>query len=201
MTPEYKNFSLVILAAGKSERMGLPKLGLKFDASTSFAEKIIETILEIEPLECVLVINQYGLEFINKEGIKIPDKVKIVINEDPDKGRFYSLQCGLKSLNSKGNILMINIDNPFINKDICLNMLSQINDCDYIYPVFNGKGGHPLLINKTVAEGILLQDNTQIDLKEFLKSFRKRKYNVSDQKILININTPEDYISIFQPSS
>lgn len=79
-------------------------------------------------------------------------------------------------------------------------MLRQINDCDYIYPVFNGKGGHPLLINKTVAEGILLQDNTQMNLKEFLKSYRKTN-NVSDQKVLININTPEDYINIFQPCS
>lgn len=201
MTPEYKNFSAVILAAGKSERMGFPKLELQFDGERSFAEKIIETVGELKPLECVMVVNQDGLKWLNSNNLNISDKVKSVLNDDPDRGRFYSLQCGLKSLNSKGNILMINIDNPFINKDICLNMLSQINDCDYIYPVFNGKGGHPLLINKTVAEGILLQDNTQIDLKEFLKSFRKRKYNVSDQKVLININTPEDYISIFQPSS
>lgn len=201
MTSEYKNFSAVILAAGKSVRMGFPKLGLQFDGERSFAEKIIETILEIEPLECVLVINQYGLEFINKEGIKIPDKVKIVINEDPDKGRFYSLQCGLISFKSRGNILIINIDNPFINKDICLKLLRKINDCDYIYPVFNGKGGHPLLINKKIAEGILLQYNTQMNLKEFLKSYRKKIIKVSDQKVLININTPEDYISIFQPSS
>lgn len=200
MTPEYKNFSAVILAAGKSERMGMPKLGLKFDASTSFAEKIIGTILEIEPLECVLVINQDGLEFINKEVIKIPDKVKIVLNDDPDKGRFYSLQCGLKSLNSRRNILITNIDNPFINKDICLKMLRQINDCDYIYPVFNGKGGHPLLINKTVAEGILLQDNTQMNLKEFLKRYRKKTNNVSDQSVLININNKSDYKHFFNRS-
>lgn len=201
MTPENKNFSAVILAAGKSERMGFPKLGLQFDGERSFAEKIIETVGELKPLECVMVVNQDGLKWLNSNNLNISDKVKSVLNDDPDRGRFYSLQCGLKSLNNRGNILMINIDNPFINKDICLNMLSQINDCDYIYPVFNGKGGHPLLINKTVAEGILLQDNTQIDLKEFLKSFRKRKYNVSDQKILININTPEDYISIFHPGS
>lgn len=201
MTPEYKNFSAVILAAGKSERMGFPKLGLQFDGERSFAEKIIETVGELKPLECVMVVNQDGLKWLNSNNLNISEKVKIVLNDDMDRGRFYSLQCGLKSLNSKGNILMINIDNPFINKDICLDMLSQINDCDYIYPVFNGKGGHPLLINKTVAEGILLQDNTQIDLKEFLKSFRKRKYNVSDQKVLININTPEDYSSIFQPCS
>jgi molybdenum cofactor cytidylyltransferase len=201
VTPEYKNFSAVILAAGKSERMGFPKLGLQFDGERSFAEKIIETVGELKPLECVMVVNQDGLKWLNSNNLNISEKVKIVLNDDMDRGRFYSLQCGLKSLNSKGNILMINIDNPFINKDICLDMLSQINDCDYIYPVFNGKGGHPLLINKTVAEGILLQDNTQIDLKEFLKSFRKRKYNVSDQKVLININTPEDYSSIFQPCS
>ena len=201
MTPEYKNFSAVILAAGKSERMGFPKLGLQFDGERSFAEKIIETVGELKPLECVMVVNQDGLKWLNSNNLNISDKVKSVLNDDPDRGRFYSLQCGLKSLNNRGNILIINIDNPFINKDICLNMLSQINDCDYIYPVFNGKGGHPLLINKTVAEGILLQYNTQMNLKEFLKSYRKKIIKVSDQKVLININTPEDYISIFQPSS
>ncbi|MBK7096433.1 MAG: NTP transferase domain-containing protein [Saprospiraceae bacterium] len=201
MISEYRNFSVIILAAGKSERMGVPKLGLKFDENMLFAEKILESILEIEPMECVIVVNHQGLELVNSGKVRISDKVKIVLNDDPDKGRFYSLQCGLKSLNSRGNILITNIDNPFINKDICLKMLRQINDCDYIYPVFNGKGGHPLLINKTVAEGILLQDNTQMNLKEFLISYRKKTNNVSDQKVLININTPEDYINIFQPCS
>lgn len=201
MISEYRNFSVIILAAGKSERMGVPKLGLKFDENMLFAEKILESILEIEPMECVIVVNHQGLELVNSGKVRISDKVKIVLNDDPDKGRFYSLQCGLKSLNSRRNILITNIDNPFINKDICLKMLRQINDCDYIYPVFNGKGGHPLLINKTVAEGILLQDNTQMNLKEFLKSYRKKTNNVSDQKVLININTPEDYINIFQPCS
>lgn len=201
MISEYRNFSVIILAAGKSERMGVPKLGLKFDENMLFAEKILESILEIEPMECVIVVNHQGLELVNSGKVRISDKVKIVLNDDPDKGRFYSLQCGLKSLNSRRNILITNIDNPFINKNICLKMLRQINDCDYIYPVFNGKGGHPLLINKTVAEGILLQDNTQMNLKEFLISYRKKTNNVSDQKVLININTPEDYINIFQPCS
>jgi molybdenum cofactor cytidylyltransferase len=197
MPTKDRNFSVVIIAAGNSQRMGMPKLGLKFDASTSFAEKIIGTILEIEPLECILVINHVGLELIHREGIKIPDKVKIVINEYPEKGRFYSLQCGLKSLSFQGNVLITNIDNPYINKNICLKMLRQFSDFDYIYPVFNGKGGHPLLINKTITEEILLQNNTQKNLKEFLQIYRKKMIKVSDHKVLININTPEDYNSIF----
>lgn len=96
MISEYRNFSVIILAAGKSEN-GCSKLGLKFDENMLFAEKILESILEIEPMECVIVVNHQGLELVNSGKVRISDKVKIVLNDDPDKGRFYSLQCGLKS--------------------------------------------------------------------------------------------------------
>jgi CTP:molybdopterin cytidylyltransferase MocA len=36
-----KEFSTIILAAGKSERLGFPKLSLKYDDDTTFVEHIV----------------------------------------------------------------------------------------------------------------------------------------------------------------
>ncbi|MGE5357331.1 MAG: nucleotidyltransferase family protein [Deltaproteobacteria bacterium] len=194
MTLKEKKISVILLAAGKSERMGKPKLSLRFNEKKSFTEKIIETILEIKPSEFIVVVNGEGRKWIESINSEIFKNVKIVSNEFPDFGRFYSLKCGLKYLLNKEYVMIFNVDNPFIKTDLCLELQRKMEKCDFIYPVYNGTGGHPLLINENVVNAILKQRKNDINLKEFLRSFKKNVLNVSDKSILNNINTPGDYI-------
>ena len=197
MESEYINFSVVILAAGKSERMHVPKLGLKYDESMSFVEKIIDTILKIQPAECVLVVNDQGMDWINTNALKIPEKVKITLNDDPDKGRFYSLQCALNALQSKNYVLIVNIDNPFVGEKIINDMLNIREGFEIVIPGFEGRGGHPVIISPKIVDDILSQKTENMRLDEYFKNFSKKIMHTEDGTVLININTPEEYKSTF----
>ena len=57
-----KSHSIIILAAGKSSRMGENKFALKYDNNLSFIEKIIETYRDFKCEEIVIVLNKKGIE-------------------------------------------------------------------------------------------------------------------------------------------
>ena len=56
-----KNHSVVILAAGKSSRMGNLKFLLKYNERFTFIEKIIDTYQNYNCKEIVVVLNKEGV--------------------------------------------------------------------------------------------------------------------------------------------
>jgi CTP:molybdopterin cytidylyltransferase MocA len=187
------NYSSIILAAGTSGRMGIPKLDLRFDENHNFAEQLCESFNTPECKKIILVVNNYGAELIKTKNFVLPDKTEIVINNHTERGRFYSLKCGLIKCDPTLPFFFTNIDNPFIEEGFLTNLLPNLNDADYICPSFNNKGGHPVLISPTIISDILSQDDNTLDLKTFLKKYRRKNIEFKNRKILANINTPEDY--------
>jgi len=184
-------FSAVILAAGNSSRMGVPKMSLKFNAKSNFLENIVSEILTCGADEIVVVVNakaNFQKDFF---------ATKFVVNTHPDWGRFHSLKLGLNGVKNIEKVLIINVDNPFINAKVIDNLVMESNDIDFVYPTYEGKGGHPFLINKKVVTSIINESNIHFNLKEFLKSFNGKSIHVLDEKILANINTKEDYEKFF----
>jgi molybdenum cofactor cytidylyltransferase len=193
-----KEYSAIILAAGKSERMGFPKLALKYDEKSNFIEHILNEYLSFDCKEIVLVVNKIGFEYLRKNEIQFPKTVKIVINDHPDWHRFYSLKIGAKNLSENRPIFIHNVDNPFVNHDVLKALLNSKNKADYISPEFEGKGGHPILLSEKIVQEIRLVKEDQKHLKEFLNQFPKMKVQVEDENVLVNINTIEDYSRYFK---
>src|SRR6266436_1050462 len=85
----------LILAAGKSERMGRPKLMLDFHGKT-FLEHIFEEARQSILAEVKIVLGHNAgpvqTQFPSLEG-------KWVVNPDFERGQLSSIQCGLSSLN------------------------------------------------------------------------------------------------------
>ncbi len=188
-----KEFSAIILAAGKSERMGFPKLSLRYDEKENFIEHIISEYLSFGCKDIAVVVNEIGFEYLNKYEIQFPDIVKVVINEHPEWHRFYSLKIGAKSLSETHSVFIHNVDNPFVNNDVLKALFNNINTADYISPEFEGKGGHPFLLSEKVIKEIAQVEEDRKHLKEFLNQFLKIKVPVEDEKVLVNINTTEEY--------
>jgi len=193
-----KEFSAIILAAGKSERMGFPKLSLKYDDKHSFIEHIVSEYLCFGCKEIILVVNEAGRNYLIMNKIKFPEEVKITINEYPDWHRFYSLKIGAKSLSEIRSVFIHNVDNPFVNNSILNELFDNINIADYISPEFKEKGGHPFLISEKIIKEITKTEENQKHLKEFLNQFPKIKVTVDDENILVNINILEDYVKYFK---
>lgn len=186
-------FSVIILAAGLSERMGTPKFLLKYSDNETFVEKLIDNYLEMNCKEIVLVINSFDIQKFLSLNRELPQNLKIVVNENPEIGRFYSIQKGLMELDYCKKVFIHNIDNPFIDNILSLKLLESIEGFDFIYPAFHGNGGHPILITENIVKDILSSEINDINFKLFLNRYKKKILHVIDPKVVININTPDDY--------
>ncbi|MEA3445284.1 MAG: NTP transferase domain-containing protein [Bacteroidota bacterium] len=185
--------SVIILAAGNSSRMGKAKFALKMSKGKSFLQHIAERYYDFGCKEIIVVLNQKGLEHLFKNPIPIPNNATIVLNPQPDWERFYSIQCGLKSLKNNHPVFIHNVDNPFVNTDDLEKLVSDLPGYDFVKPVFQNKGGHPVLLSCKLVRIILSEQNKKSNLKEFLSKYRGKSIKVNDANILVNTNTEEEY--------
>ena len=193
----YKNitsdFSVIILAAGLSSRMGTPKLGLKFSEKKTFIEHIITFFLQMNAQEVVLVVNSDGKEFMESQNIILSSSTKIIVNPHPEWERFYSVKLGLQAMNTPQNTCVVNVDNPFLNSFVIKELVAELANADYVYPLYLQQGGHPIILGEKVVRNIIQQSENKLHFKEFLKKYTKKAIPVKDEKILLNINTIEEY--------
>jgi len=187
------NFAALILAAGNSSRMGTSKHALKFDDNHTFAEKIISQAFDFGCQKTAIVLNSNDAKNF-KSGIPA-EKLTLVINPYPEKGRFYSIKLGLESLNFAGYVFVINVDNPFFQTETLFNLSDKIPDFEVAIPVYQGMRGHPVLLSPDVVRKAILQTDISLQFRDFLTRFNQVFVEVEDRHILTNINTPEDYES------
>lgn len=193
-----KDFSVIILAAGNSSRMGFPKLALKYSDSQTFIEHIADEYDRFGCAEIILVVNVDNYKYLKDKKLQFPEKVKIVVNDHPEWHRFYSLKKGVQALSKKTKVFVHHVDNPFVNYNVLYGLLNNTANADYIYPEYSGRGGHPILLLEKVINDITGRQENQIHLKEFLNHYPKKKVKVLDESVLININTVIDYRKIFR---
>lgn len=197
MSP-FSTVSCIILSAGDSGRMGVHKALLPFNKQKlTFLEKIIKSYQQAGINQIVVVVNSGLLWQINNLNLKLPGSVQVVENLHPEKGRFYSLQTGLKYVKTGSHVFIQNIDNPFIDKGVLNLMFENINGSMVVYPAFSGKAGHPVLIHTDVCELLDKSVCLEARIDFFLKDFPSSKIEVNDPGILVNINTPEEYRKAF----
>lgn len=188
-----KDCSVVILAAGKSSRMGKPKFTLMLDNDNTFLEQIIKQYWEFGCTNIIVVLNSEGAEIIKKNPKNTLTKTQFVLNSHPEYGRYYSIKTGL--IIAKNNYVFIhNVDNPNANKEVLQKLYKNRGTAEVIKPVTGGKGGHPVLISKQVIDFILQQKENNINFKDILKLFTSREVVMADESILININTNDEYV-------
>lgn len=191
----FAHVSCIILSAGSSGRMGRHKALLKFDGKITFIEKITTAYLRAGVARLVVVVSRELLHKLNESGIPLPDSVQLVINHTPESGRFSSLQKGVRQLKNDYKFCFFqNIDNPFTTAEVLQEVMSQKDSADVIIPAFQNKAGHPVLINSLVLNQVLNERDTAVRIDQFMKRFRIKKIETADERILVNVNSPEEYL-------
>ena len=71
-------------------------------------------------------------------------------------------------------------------------MLNGVEDDAYCVPVFNRKSGHPVLIGSEIVKQFRNGEGTA-DFKQVLSSYKRIDVAVGDERILLNVNTLEQY--------
>jgi molybdenum cofactor cytidylyltransferase len=188
-----KKCSVLLLAAGKSQRMGKAKLLLPFNDTGVFLEEIIQNYKNFNCQEIIVVLNNEGNKLVKTRFPQIIKDCTLVVNSRESSERFYSIQLGIKHLQFDYPVFIHNIDNPFASP-LVLNSLFEQDYSDYVIPQYRGKGGHPILLSHKVAQALLASEKDDLILSNFLKHFNQKRVEIADKRILFNINTQEDYL-------
>ena len=100
---------VVILAAGRSERMKEMKAFLPYDKNKRFIDKIISTYSEWGCTEIVVVTNAEAMQRMKLTGM-VPSTVSMVVNDHVEFERFYSVKLGLGAIRRSSFCFIQNVD-------------------------------------------------------------------------------------------
>lgn len=122
----------------------------------------------------------------------------MVLNHHSEKERFYSIQCGLKALEDSDFVFIHNVDSPFADLELLAQLYEKRKQADYVKPVFENRGGHPILISNKIVEKVLQIESSQMTFKTFLNEFVCEKVESDNDHIFTNINSESDYLRLLQ---
>ena len=183
----------IILAAGESKRMGFPKMLLKFNGKTMI-EKVLDNVAESDS-DSILVVLGAGMEDLT--GLVTNYGVKYCYNKDYRDGMLSSVQCGFKNLPSDTvAALVFQGDQPFITPAVTNMVIKTYRQSGkgIVIPVYKGKRGHPLLLDKKYFNQI-----DEIDPGEGLRSITYLnsedvlEVETGEPGILRDFDTYDDY--------
>ena len=133
---------VILLAAGRSSRLGQPKALVDVDGQP-LIQRLINRLHQLNA-EVTVITNTDLLADI----MLLCPSAHVVLNPDPEKGRTGSVQCGLASILERNGrlpkkLLLVPVDRPGWSVELVNILLqSETSAC----PVWNGRGGHPLLM-------------------------------------------------------
>lgn len=187
------NIDAVILAAGKSERFGQPKVLHSF-LGEPFVSRIIKGFRQAGVRNITLVLGHNAGEYIRE----IPQSgfPYIVINRDYELGQFSSLQAGIRSINKDADgILMTLIDCPHIldtTYDTVVKKAIEFPE-NIVIPSFNSRGGHPVYLPKWFFSKIM-EAPPSGNLRHLFDNHTAsiQRCEVSDKGITMDIDTFDD---------
>lgn len=201
------NTTFILLAGGKSERMGIDKGLLKYQHTFWILE-------QLHRISKTTVKNVYiGLGYNYKNYFKaIPWfenaaknpfvfdglTINILINKNPEFGTFSTLQSVLKSLKNKEDVLINHIDIPILDPNDFNKIIKLKNSV--VIPSFKNKKGHPVKLSysfwKQLIKVDLQSEDARLDYQ--LKKLPEKSISyvlVNDSSITKNLNTKKDWIS------
>jgi len=188
--------SAIVLAAGYSRRMGRDKFSIRMPGGFTMIENIIEKYLAFGCSEMVVVANPDNIVSIEDFVRKFPVGISVVINPEKESNKLKSLIYGCKAITGSLPVFIQPVDNPFIQNTTLEKMCQSLDDWDYAYPVFENKGGHPVLLSKRLVDILLKEAVNEATLRNFLNKFQGKKVEALDKSVLININTPHDLVMV-----
>jgi molybdenum cofactor cytidylyltransferase len=185
-------FAAVILAGGLSSRMEQLKPLLPLGDAT-VTDFVISTFRSTN-IDVFLVVGHRQEEI--KAGIK-QRGVTIIYNPEYTKGMFSSVQAGVREIGENYHaFFLLPVDVPMVRATTIKQMINTglSHPKSIMYPVHNGKRGHPPLIPTVLIPGIMKWEH-EGGLKTFLKSHEDIALDVpvNDHFILFDIDTPDDY--------
>jgi CTP:molybdopterin cytidylyltransferase MocA len=204
----------VILSAGASSRMGRDKALLPWPpvapgSNTSSHETLLSAAIKaLKPFaEAVVVVA--GKNADNVAPVVAAHGAVMVINPDPERGQFSSMQVGLREVLACGcDAAMITlVDCPPLSS-ASIEVLRAAFDRAVagggwgVAPENNGRRGHPLFASCELIDAFLQAPITS-NAREIKRAHAQRieAVPVMDSLVSVDVNTPEEYAALLGSQS
>ena len=188
----------VILAAGRSTRMGRPKALLIAPCGSTFVARLVKT-LTTGGVDAPFVVGRPDDEFLRSTVESLDSRARWV--EDPDAdagGQLSSLQAGLRRADRPGirGLLVVPVDAPMIAVDTVVTLIATFNatGAPIVRPRYRGRNGHPVVFSRAVFDELRHADPA-VGAKAVLRAHQDALVNldVDDAGVAGDVDTPEDY--------
>jgi molybdenum cofactor cytidylyltransferase len=181
----------IILAAGVSRRMGRSKAALSFRGST-FLEHLVNTYRKLGVQRVIVVVN---------DDTKLPEAsppdAEFLVNPNFKEGPVTSIKIALSTLPPYWPGYFIHpVDHPVVTSATLKALYQEwgVNPYRAVKPIFDGHGGHPVLLGRGWSHLIQSLPTTS-NLRELLHSHPGNVTGVSvtDPGVLLNVNDAVQY--------
>ena len=197
--PKTNAVAAVILAAGRSERMGAFKPLLPFGPKT-----VVETCIENMRrggVEMVVVVVGHGARAEELENHLLNSNVIIALNPDPESEMSVSIACGVRALPEEIQAVLVNpVDHAAVPPEVVATLVSEWQQgARLVKPTWQELGGHPVLIDLSFREE-LVSLNPSGGLKSFFSEHQAqvRRVPVDSNYIARDMDTWDDYAALHQ---
>jgi len=181
--------SAIVLAAGKSERMGRPKALLPIHGRT-FLENILDVISRTSIEDTIVVLGHHREEIERSLPL-----LSAVFNPDYEQGMITSFQAGIRKLSrdTSGAFLFL-VDHPLVEPAAIEAMIANLAANRIVLPTFEGRRGHPVLFSSEILEEILaLPPSEGANIVVRKSPDRIIEVSVNVPGILVDVDTPEQF--------
>lgn len=180
----------VVLAAGRSSRMGREKALLPFGRST-----VLETILGALRAAGVMHV-RVVLRPDLTEAARLAERrgATVVANPDPDGEMLESIRLGAAALPEVAAFFVWPVDHPAVSFATVSRLAGEARRDGVWIPTWRGRRGHPALVGSDFRDA-LARLPPGAGLRELWRARSDAVFevDVADPGVVANVNTPEAY--------
>ncbi|MCL3781441.1 molybdenum cofactor guanylyltransferase [Prolixibacteraceae bacterium JC049] len=188
MKIDKENLTGIILAGGKSSRMGQDKGLMELDGKPMVLH--VADVLQSFCSEVIISTNNTAYGFLGKE--LVADKVK-------GKGPIAGLHAGLSRSQTKW-VAFIACDTPFVQPWVYEQLMEHVANADAAFPMHNGKTEPLIALFRQSALSKVEEQMANGDLKihRLIETLNAVKVDFTQElhafpNLFNNINTPEEF--------
>lgn len=182
-------YPVAILGAGRSERMGFPKIKMGLNGRPVL-EIMVERLVEADwELGAVLVGNEELAQWV----LGVVREGAVIVNPDPGGGMISSLRLALMNMSPMAaGFLSWPVDRPLISVGTLKAMRWVADRSNVVVPTCHGRRGHPTWWGKESWE-LLQGRGADKGANRILQGAAVNFLSVpvEDENVLVNIDTPD----------
>lgn len=187
----------LVLAGGRSSRMGRAKATLPLGGGETFLTRIVRTFLDADVDDIVVVVG-HEPEAIVESFAASGLPARFVVNADYDRGQLSSLVAGLGVIDRPGvaAALVTLVDVPLVSAATVRAVLARYRETGVpvVRPTSGARHGHPLLIDRSLFAELRAADPAS-GAKPIVRAHASAAGDlpIADEGAFLDVDTAEDY--------